>query len=155
MKLKARLRGQTFKKERVDEPTMRVTGTFRGVSEELAGVTVIVPWYVPATRPDVCTETVRLPGVVPGAEPRTSQLPPVVVLAVAVKATPGVVLVTDSFCAVDPAVEPSPPPVGAVNCKSLGATVKDDCVPELTISATGMVSGLPVAPAEAMTIDPL
>ena len=83
-KLKARLRGQTFKKERVDEPTMRVTGTFRGVSEEFAGVTATVPRYVPAARPDVCTATVRLPGVVPDMDPRISQLPPVVVPAVAV-----------------------------------------------------------------------
>ena len=78
-------------------------------------------------------------------------------LAVAVKATPGVVLVTESFCVLEFAVELSslPPPVCTANCKSLGETVKDDCVPELTASVTGIVSGLPVAPAEAITIEPL
>ena len=42
-KLKARLRGQIFNKERVGEPTTRVTGTLCGVSDEFAGVTVTVP----------------------------------------------------------------------------------------------------------------
>lgn len=65
---------------------VRVTETVTAVPVD--GVSVMVPEYVPADRPEVCTETVTVDGVIFPACEACSQFPPLLVAAEAVNEVP-------------------------------------------------------------------
>jgi hypothetical protein len=130
--------------------TLSVTATVCGVLVAPGAVTVIVPLYVPAAKPEMFTAAATVLGAVPEVGETLSQLPPEVVEAAAVQVIvppPVLEISTFWFAGLDP-------PAVAVKVSEAGvnAMVGGGAA---TFNVTAMVCGEFVAPAAVMVMVPL
>lgn len=134
---------------KVDCDTLNVTGTLSGVFDALAEAIWILPVRTcVVVSPVVFTDTVKFCGVLP--VPGTSdnhELPDVTEAVRGIEGGPtGLVLIVRVWLAGAAA------PVVQLKVMLVGLAVSAS---ELTLSVTGMVAGLPVAPAEVTVTTPV